>query len=154
MRSLRTVLVAHDFSPHAEAALDLAIDLARPSKARICLLHIFPLPMEMLSPYEIPMPPALVADVRAAASARLEKALARVREAGLPGEAEVDSGPIAETLVARAAATGADLIVLGTRGLSGVKHLLMGSVAERVLRTAPCPVLTAHAGGPTDGGRG
>ena len=141
----RRILVPHDFSPHADAALDLAIDLAGPSKARIHLMHVFQIPMEMLSPYEIPMPPALVEEVRAAASARLEAALSRVRAAGLAGDAEVDSGLIAEMVVERAAALGVDLIAMGTHGHSGFKHLLLGSVAEHVLRTAPCPVLIVRA---------
>jgi nucleotide-binding universal stress UspA family protein len=143
--AFRSILVPHDFSAHADAALDLAIELARVSKARIRLVHVFPLPMEMLSPYEIPLPEKLVEDVRAAASARLEQSLARVRRAGLEGDAEVDSGPIAETLVERAGAGRAELIVMGTRGRSGLQHLLLGSVAERVLRSAPCPVLTVRA---------
>ena len=141
----RRILVPHDFSPHADAALDLAIELAGPSKARIRLMHLFQIPMEMLSPYEVQMPPALVEQVRAAASERLEAALSRVRAAGLEGDAEVDSGRAAEMIVERAAALGVDLIAMGTRGHSGFKHLLLGSVAERVLRTAPCPVLTVRA---------
>lgn len=144
MAPIRSILVAHDFSRHADAALDAAIDLARDTKARLHLVHVFPIPMETLSPYEIPMPPQLVSDVRAAASARLETALARVHAAGLEGEAEVDSGPVAELLVERAAERGDDLIAIGTRGLSGLRHLLLGSVAERVLRTAPCPVLAVR----------
>lgn len=145
MASFRDIMVPHDFSSHADAALDLAIELARLSHARIRLVHVFPHSMEMLSPYEIPMPAKLVEEVRAAASTRLERALTRVRAAGLDGEAEIDSGPIAETLVERAATRGADLVAMGTRGLSGFKHLLLGSVAERVLRTAPCPVLTVRS---------
>jgi nucleotide-binding universal stress UspA family protein len=141
----RRILVPHDFSPHADAALDLAIELAGPSKARIHLMHLFQIPMELLSPYEIQMPPVLVEKVRAAASARVEAALSRVRAAGLEGDAEVDSGRIAEMIAERAVALGVDLIVMGTHGHSGLKHLLLGSVAERVLRTAPCPVLTVRA---------
>jgi len=70
----RRILVPHDFSPHADSALDLAIEPAGASKARTRLMHIFHIPMQILSPYEIPMPPALVEEVRAAASARLEAA--------------------------------------------------------------------------------
>ena len=91
------------------------------------------------------MPPALVGEVRAAASKRLEAALSRVRAAGLEGGAEVDSGRAAEMIVERAAALGVDLIAMGTHGHSGFKHLLLGSVAEHVLRTAPCPVLIVRA---------
>lgn len=146
LQSFRSILVPYDFSPHADAALDLAIAVARPVKARVHLVHVFSLPMETLSPYEIPIPEKLVEEVRAAASVRLEQALERVRAAGLEGDAEVDSGSISERIVARAVADAADLIVMGTRGLSGLQHVLLGSVAERVLRTAPCPVLTLRAG--------
>ncbi len=145
MSRFRTILVPHDFSEHADRALDLAIELARGSSGRIHVLHVFHIPMEMLSPYEIPMPQNLVEEVRAAASARLEEALGRVRAAGLDGEVELDSGETASTIVARAGALPADLVVMGTRGLGGLKHVLLGSVAERVLRTADCPVLVAKA---------
>lgn len=145
MTSFRSILVPYDFSPHADAALDLAIEVGRLAKSRIVLVHVFRLPIEMLSPYEIQIPEKLADDVRAAASTRLERALERVRGAGLKGIAEVDSGSIAETIVARAAADAVDLIVMGTRGLSGIQHVVLGSVAERVLRTAPCPVMTLRA---------
>jgi nucleotide-binding universal stress UspA family protein len=144
--SFRKILVPHDFSPHGDAALDLAIELGGLSKAHICVVHVFSIPMEMISPYEIPMPPMLVEEVRAAASVRLENALSRVRARGLKADAELESGgSIADIITERARALRVDLIVMGTRGLSGLKHLLLGSVAERVLRTAPCPVLTVHA---------
>lgn len=146
--AFRSIMVPHDFSAPADGALELALELARSAGARIRLVHVFPLPMENVSPYEIAMPERLVGEVRAAASERLERLLARVRAAGLEGDAEVDSGPVAETLVERARADGVDLIVMGTRGLSGIGHLLLGSVAERVLRTAPCPVLTVPAARP------
>jgi len=68
-----------------------------------------------------------------------------VRAAGLESDAEVDSGLVAEMIVDRAAALGVDLITMGTHGHSGLKHLLLGSVAERVLRIAPCPVLTVRS---------
>jgi nucleotide-binding universal stress UspA family protein len=112
----RRILVPYDFSAHADAALDLAIELAGPSKARIHLVHVFRIPVEMLSPYEIPMPAPLIEAVRDAASARLEAALARVRSAGVACDAEVEVGPIAETITERAAALGADVIAMGTRG--------------------------------------
>jgi nucleotide-binding universal stress UspA family protein len=141
----RDILVPHDFSPHADAALALAIELAAASKGRIHLMHVFGIPVEMLSPYEVPMPMPLVEAVRDAATTRLDAVLARVRAAGVAADAEVEAGPIAEAITQRAAALGADLIAMGTRGLSGIQHFLLGSVAERVLRTARCPVLTTHA---------
>jgi nucleotide-binding universal stress UspA family protein len=63
---------------------------------------------------------------------------------GFNATTDVVFGPIAPTIVERAAQIGADLIVMGTHGRGGVAHLLMGSVAERVVRTAGCPVLTTR----------
>ena len=59
-------------------------------------------------------------------------------------EAEVASGPAAETIVQIAQERAADLIVMGTHGRTGLRHLLLGSVAEKVVRLAPCPVLTVR----------
>ncbi len=69
-----------------------------------------------------------------------------MKQAGLEGTTLVREGRPAEIICDEARETEADLIVMGTRGLTGLKHLLVGSVAEHVIRLAPCPVLVARPG--------
>ena len=79
------------------------------------------------------------------AEARLRYDVALVPRTNVPVTSEVQLGRVASTIVAKAASCGASVIVAGTRGQTGLPHLLLGSVAERIVRTAPCPVLTVHA---------
>jgi nucleotide-binding universal stress UspA family protein len=141
MATFRTILIPIDFSEHASAALGQAVDLARAFEATLHLLHVYQRPVELLSPYEAPLPPSFSEEVREGARRRLDEQLAEVRGAGLPSEAHLVEGIPSEAIVAKARELSADLIVIGTRGLTGLKHVLLGSVAERVIRTAPCPVL-------------
>jgi nucleotide-binding universal stress UspA family protein len=69
----------------------------------------------------------------------------KIEAAGVPAEASASSGFPPQAIVEMADDIGADLIVMGTRGLTGFKHLMLGSVAERTVRSAPCPVLTVKA---------
>jgi nucleotide-binding universal stress UspA family protein len=74
----------------------------------------------------------------------LEPLLSELQEAGIASEYVVEPGIPEQVLVEVARRTRADLIAMGTHGRSGLSHFFLGSVAERVLRTAPCPVLTAR----------
>ena len=145
MSRYETILVPHDLSKSADAALGYAIQLARLLGSRLLLLHVYQRPIELLSPYEVPIPDSFVADVREAAAQALDGPAGRARDAGVPVEAELTEGLPAELIVCRAEQVGADLIVMGSRGLSGLKHVLLGSVAGHVIRSAPCPVLTVKA---------
>lgn len=142
MATFHTLLVAHDFSPDSDAALERAVDLAKALGADLHVVHVFHVPVEALSPYEIPLPPSLLDEVQAAARRRLEEVTARAREAGVEASAHVRDGSPAEQIDDLARELGADLIVMGTRGLTGLPHVLLGSVAERTVRIASCPVLT------------
>lgn len=144
MSRFRTVVVPLDFSPHASEALELAIDLVRGSDATIHLVHAYEVPFGTLPPYGIAVPDEFFTQVRDAAARRLAKASRSVEEAGLRCETHVVPGPAADAIVEVARQAGADLVVMSTRGLTGLKHLLLGSVAERTLRNAPCPVLTVR----------
>lgn len=142
MSRFHTLLVPLDFSDHSSAALDLAIELARAAPGKIHLLHAYEVPLGAIPPYGVALPPSLIGQVRDAAARRLEKSAQRVEAAGVACETHVLHAAPANAIVEAATSTGADLIVMGTRGLTGVKHVLLGSVAERTVRTAPCPVLT------------
>lgn len=139
------ILVPHDFSASARTALEAAIGLAKALGSELHVLHVYHRPVEILSPYEVPLPQSVVEEIRSAATRRLDQELEAVREAGLSATPHVVEGVPAEAIAETARSLQADLVVMGTRGLSGLKHVLLGSVAERTLRTAPCPVLTVKA---------
>jgi nucleotide-binding universal stress UspA family protein len=139
------ILVPLDFSRHSEVALDLAIALAKEHGGKVLLFHAYELPAAVTMAYGVAIPQSLWDGVQEAAQERLDQALARVKAARVEGVTQFTTGPAPDAITAAAAAQKADLIVMGTRGLTGLKHALLGSVAERVLRTAPCPVLTVKA---------
>lgn len=144
---LHTILVALDFSEPSQAALASAIELAKQSGARLVVFHAFELPIPAVSPYEVAIPTAYLDETRRAAEAQLARAVERAREAGVQVESRLGEGPAAHAIASAAEDAGADLLVIGTHGHTGLKHLLLGSVAERALRHAPCSVLTVKAPG-------
>jgi nucleotide-binding universal stress UspA family protein len=142
MSRFRKLLVPIDFSEHADAALDCAVGLAKAGGGSLHLVHAYEIPLGTIPPYGVEVPQALLLGVRDAAARRLEKATQKAQGAGIECEAHLAHGPAASTIVETAQQLGVDLVVMGTRGLTGLKHVLLGSVAERVVRTSPCPVLT------------
>ena len=139
------ILLAHDFSQPAGAALAAALGLARTFAAELDVVHVLPRRLELLSPYEVQLPEPLLREFREEARRKLEPILEELRSAGLRGEAHLREGDPARAIADEAGRIGADLIVMGTRGHTGLKHLLLGSVAERTHRIAPCPVLSVPA---------
>jgi universal stress protein A len=139
----QTFLVPHDFSDDAEAALDAAVELARRLGAELHLLHAYQQPVDVLSPYGVAVPANIGPELRAAALARLREIAEPI--SGLKCQAHAVEGPAASVIAEQAQALGADLVVMGTHGRTGLRHLLLGSVAERTLRAAHCPVLTVKA---------
>jgi nucleotide-binding universal stress UspA family protein len=144
MSEIRKIVVPTDFSAHADAALDYAVFLARKLGASIDLVHAYQLPFKPL-PFEIAYPQGLFADIQKYAQQSLERLRQNVAAQGVEVRAEAIEGSPSEVIVEFAERTGADLIAMGTRGLTGVKHVVLGSVAERTLRHAPCPVVTLRA---------
>lgn len=145
MTAFKRILVPHDFSDDAAAALDWAIELAGQLGAELHLLHAYRLPLEMFSPYGVPVPDSVMPEIREAARRRLKELKARVEAAGLTGQIHLREGPPADAIVEAARELCADLIVMGTRGRTGLAHVVLGSVAQRTVRSAPCPVLTLKA---------
>ena len=142
MTQFSKVLVPIDFSSHSAKALELAMDLAKTFGGRIFLLHAYHLPPLVGMPDEIVIPPDFWTGVRDAAARKLDKSAQKVKAAGIAVETHLVEFAPSDAIVETAKKTKADLIVMGTRGLTGLKHALLGSVAERTLRLAPCPVLT------------
>jgi nucleotide-binding universal stress UspA family protein len=141
MGEIRTILVAVDFSAHSDTAVEKAIDLAKKLGAQLHVVHAFQLPITIVSPYEVAIPDPYLEETRNVARQKLREVVERIRNAGLSAEGHLGEVPAAQTIASVAEKVGADLIVMGTRGLTGLRHVLLGSVAERTLRLAPCSVL-------------
>jgi nucleotide-binding universal stress UspA family protein len=145
-KEIHRILVPVDFSDHAQHALDEAISLALAFGAEVDLLHSYQIHPLVLGPYGIVTPETFERDLRIAARQRLCEWRDRVSAAGCKGQDHLTLQFASEAIAETAERSGADLIVMGTRGLTGFKHALLGSVAERTIRTAPCPVLTVKGG--------
>jgi nucleotide-binding universal stress UspA family protein len=140
--SIQTVLCASDFSETADLALEHAIALARRHDARMLIAHVVePIP---LGPYPALMAPENELAIREMAVERAEEIAARIRGGGLVADVRVDTGNPGPGLLTIAEDESADLIVIGTRGLTGFQHIMLGSTAEYVVRRSHCPVLTIH----------
>jgi nucleotide-binding universal stress UspA family protein len=142
-----TILCATDFSPSSEAALDLAATVAQRQGGPVCLLHVME-PMAASVPAALPEAILAAApwqtDAEQAAADRLQGDAARLRARGLTVTTEVLLGSAATTIQDTARQKHARLIVIGTHGRKGAARLFLGSVAEAVVRSAPCPVLVAR----------
>ena len=139
---IQCILVPLDFSEHAAAVLDWAAHLAEEHRSRIVLFHAYHLPVEFQQLEGAYLPPDFWANVKAEAEETLGRFAAEIRARGLEVDSVVAEGYAATAIVDEVEKQNADLVVIGTHGLSGLKHLLLGSIAERVVQKAPCPVLT------------
>ncbi|HEY5656638.1 MAG TPA: universal stress protein [Myxococcota bacterium] len=144
----RTILVPVDFSNDSAKAMRYAVELARRFGAKIHLLHSYPVHIGGIAPYGMVVPESFEKDCRDAAAKHLGQWADKVGSEGVPVETTVTPVFACEAIVKAAREVNADLIVMGTRGLTGLKHVLLGSVAERTIRVAPCPVLTVRDSGP------
>ena len=148
MPPLRKILVPIDFSAYSADATAWAADLARRYDASVTLVHVYqPVSMALPEGYVL-----MSANALADLLTELDAALAQARK-----DLEATERVVAETMllqgvpfaeIVQFARDGHyDLIVMGTHGRTGFKHALLGSVAEKVVRKAPCPVLTIRAAG-------
>ena len=142
---VRRILVPVDFSEHTPRLLEWAVHLAREHSSEILLLHAYHLPVEFQQLEGAYLPPDFWSSVKAGAEAQLEDLALQVRGQGVGVETVAIEGYAASVIVEEAELRSADLIVIGTHGLSGLKHLLLGSTAERVVQKAACPVLTVKS---------
>jgi universal stress protein A len=147
MSRFKKILVPVDFSEHSTAALEAAVELASVFDSKLHLLHCYQIQPGGVSPYGIAIPSNYFAEIRDSASRQLAEWQEKHVPAAIPVDASMMSEFPSEAIVTTANEIGADLIVMGTRGLSGFKHVMLGSVAERTVRLAPCPVMTVHAPG-------
>ena len=144
----KRILVATDFSPAAEAAFMYALHSARREDAELILLHAIepesPLADELALALEGPARGA----VEAAARRKFDGLLARAKAANVPAADVLREGRAVDEILSAAVSERADVIVMGTHGRTGLRRLMLGSVAERVVAGAPCPVITIRMKSP------
>ncbi len=142
MSNFRSILVATDFSEVSGRALQYAVDFAAKVNAKLLLMHAYALPV-----YAVPIDGSLIATPEYAAAlsdrqqAQLDQCAAEVENRGGSVEKLLMLGAPYLEIVRVAKERNVDLIVVGTHGRTGLSHAIMGSVAERVIRLATCPVL-------------
>jgi len=156
--TLTTILAPTDFSKGSHAALEHAAELARVTKASIVVLHVIETiaatmkeSLQLADPYamaksmaESPQLMDVYALVKSAVEPALDQLVQDLKKANVAATGCILEGTAYDQIVAHAKQVGADLIVMGTHGRRGISHAFIGSVAERVVRTAHCPVLTVR----------
>ena len=137
------ILVGLDGSEFSVKALEFAIDIAKKYRSQLVLVHVVMRQIYAINPPEagIIAGTAIVRELEAEGRAILAKGEETVRSQGLPVEVRLRQGVPAEELLRAAVDEKADLIVLGSRGLSQVKAFLLGSVSDKVSHHAKCPTL-------------
>lgn len=145
----RRILVPTDFSSASEEAWRTAGKLARGIGAELVLLHVLvEAPLYSESPFAGPRVREVYESERTWAAKKLEQWADEARATGLVVRVELRTGVPYQDIVTAAGDVRADLIVIGTRGRGGVERALLGSVADRVIRLAPCPVLSVRPAQP------
>jgi nucleotide-binding universal stress UspA family protein len=144
MFKLRTILVPTDYNATSEAALAYAINLASLVGATVHVLHAYEIPVYGAPDTAFVASPETMQAIKNAAQKGLDAAIARFQPRGVPLEGHLAEGRAWEAILETSARVGADLIVIGTHGRRGIARALLGSVAEKVVRTSKVPVLTVH----------
>jgi nucleotide-binding universal stress UspA family protein len=144
------ILVPMDFSRPSDQAFNYAVELALRLQARLTLLHVVQMPT-LGAPAAGYLPLPYLQELEAKTAEMMESYTQRVRDAGLACEAAIIEGMPFQQITDLANTNKVDLIVMATHGRTGLEHLLMGSVAEKVVRLAPCPVLVTRGLSPASG---
>lgn len=146
MLLLKNVLVATDFSEASDAALRYGVDFARTYGARLHIVHVVDDVASRVMPMNtLPDIGAIQLDLQNAAQTDVDAlATANKRQLAAVQAVVLTSSAPAQAIIAYAAEAGIDLLVIGAHGRGGLARLFMGSVAQHIVRTAPCPVLTVR----------
>lgn len=140
----RTILVATDFSESADLALAYAADVAAQLGATIHLVHAISIPLIGVPELGLAVASMNIEAATEAAQAAIDERAARYRDRIPLAPTRIEVGDARDVVERVARLIDADLVVIGTHGRRGVRRMLLGSVAETVVRTAPCPVLTVR----------
>jgi nucleotide-binding universal stress UspA family protein len=144
--AIQRILVATDFSNHARAALRHAAELSSRLGVPLLIVHAYLVPAVPLPEGAVIPSPETLANAMARSSDALEVEKRTAIELGAVGvETTITEGPPAPKLADLARERKIDLIVMGTHGRGALARAILGSVADKVVRTAPCPVLVVHA---------
>lgn len=142
MPRITRILCPVDFSPGSERAAVYAVELAEKLGASVMLLHAWELPVYAVPDGALAFGTEVMMRVETVMTKEAEALAARLRKRGVDLQTRVVQGVPAIEIIRRTSELGAELVVMGTHGRTGLSHLLMGSVAERVVRTSEVPVLT------------
>jgi nucleotide-binding universal stress UspA family protein len=142
LASIKTILVPVDLDHSSDAALDAAIDLARVTDARVVLVHAWDAPWA----YDTPALALndVTLEIGKAACAAVDTKLGEVRKAWPRTSAVVRQGRASQIVLDVLEREKCDLVVIGTHGRTGITHAFLGSVAEKIVRLSPVPVLTVR----------
>jgi len=165
MMSIGKILVPIDYSDDSHQALQWGGSLAKQYGAQLLLLHVIPKAIEAVFPEDpgwaplvsffdpdtaiarrLHPPEPIIIDLEERARAELAEFARKGLHETVPVEMKIAVGKPGEEILRVAREQGVDLIVMGTHGRTGLRHVLLGSVAERVVRGAPCPVFTVRVG--------
>jgi nucleotide-binding universal stress UspA family protein len=146
MNTPKRILVPTDFSEPSEAALGYAVSLAQKLGASIHVVHSFELPLVGFPDGVLTVPAEMASRIIDAAQTALTRIQEKYNAKGVTLETSLEQADPREGILTATKKLGADLIVMGTHGRRGLSRALIGSVTEAVVRTAPVPVLTVHAG--------
>ena len=139
------ILVPIDFSPHTQAVTEWAAHFALEHGSEVVLLNVYHLPVEFQQVEGAYLPADFWASVKEEAERSLSRHAEEIRKQGVQVTEAVREGYPATVILDEAERLPADLIIIGSRGHTGLKHLLLGSIAERVVHKAHCPVLTVKS---------
>jgi universal stress protein A len=142
MNTGRPILYATDFSEASRPAFAVALDSAKRDRAPLLLLHVVAPPVTV--PRDGFARESACREIARAATAKLDALVTQAKKAGVQATSLVQIGTPFDLIVRTARRRRAELVVIGTHGRTGLSRLLMGSVAERVVALAPCPVLTVR----------
>jgi nucleotide-binding universal stress UspA family protein len=148
MAPIQRIVVATDFSDLAETVIDHALDLAKQLGASLTLVHAYEIPIYGFPDGVLVAPAELASRLGTSAQEALDSVAKRHADRGVALTTVLRMGPAWDEINAVAEETKADLIVVGTHGRRGLARALLGSTAERLIRTATRPVFVVHAAAP------
>jgi nucleotide-binding universal stress UspA family protein len=150
MVTFKRILVPVDFGAATQEVLAMAVSLAKEFGATLSLVHVWELPSYAYAGLEF-TPSDLITPIQETARSRLEELVSQVRKDVPQTEGVLRPGTAWREILATIEETTPDLVVMGTHGRKGVPRMFIGSVAEKIVRTSPVPVLTVHGAGRSEG---